>query len=325
MRKVYGFVLLSLVIGLVIVGLIVAGVSREYVTADWKANRWGGVAGVAIGAATYMLLTTLFGYLTFLCKKHNWIIITFLILFMFSVLFSIAIAIFVFVAAETNTASNYFSCNSTSKSVGSIWTGVDKVIVSVDKGLCSSNCNCNLTNFQPFIQNTTIATSDYIWWQPYAAGLANKYQDCDQTFKNTSMTQVINNNPNEFNNSYFDPELFFSSFAKIETHFNCTGWCQTYYQDDFGNTRHMWRYLFTNINNGIPINIGCNVVFLKWVSGLLNTFGAVIIIGVSVMIIIWVLALSLSCCPGNDNDNVHHDKEKHKDDDKKEKKEDKKD
>lgn len=72
-RRVYGFILLSVIVAFAIIGLVASGVTKDYVTVSFKSNQWNAVAGVAIGAATYLLFITLFGYLTFICP-NKWII-----------------------------------------------------------------------------------------------------------------------------------------------------------------------------------------------------------------------------------------------------------
>lgn len=165
----------------------------------------------------------------------------------------------------------------------------------VDQGFCSKNCPCKINN-TTFLLNTTTALEAAMW---VGAGNSTNFQGCSPNVSANYMDMAIASNPVAFNNTSIDYNLFYSAFAQIENKFYCNGWCETTYTDLLNRPRNMYKYMFSDINRGIPTYMGCMNKILSWLPGVLNLYGAAIIIGVIIMIFVWILAISL--CYGEDS------------------------
>lgn len=127
---------------------------------------------------------------------------------------------------------------------------------------------------------------------------------------NEENKRFLNNNKNEDedkgeNTSSYkmstELRLQIDIYTLLETHFDCTGMCETSYTDSNNNKRRIHKYLFTDINRGIPMYDGCVKSVSEWAPAKLVITG-VVSLGLSIfyLIIVWC-TFHLICSKENDD------------------------
>jgi hypothetical protein len=108
---------------------------------------------------------------------------------------------------------------------------IDSYIHNIDQSLCSFECPC---------YNTTNPT-------------AQNFQTCDErahksAFKRTST---------KYSDFDLNDTKFWELMAILEHKFECTGWTDGRYVDRLNQEKFISKYLFSDINRGIPKKSGC--------------------------------------------------------------------
>jgi hypothetical protein len=156
-----------------------------------------------------------------------------------------------------------------------IWRGMDTYLINADRNLCSAACPCYINNPGVFTQNSTVAPFYNNWATTNNNLGATRFQDCPLSVKLATYNAALADpafNPT----GNFVAERFWNYMAKTEDRFTCTGYCVNNYVNPINNQRQfMFKYLFSNINRGIPLYSGCIDVVLNWLPRYLLAFGAV--------------------------------------------------
>lgn len=167
---------------------------------------------------------------------------------MISILFTFAIAILTLIAGSHGFVNTYFGCNGKFSGILEVWQGVDIYLQKVDQSLCSQQCPCNIANPNVFSSNITVSPFYNLWTKTNNYG-SSAFQNCTSLVQLNAYTQSKNED------NLFDPEgnfntaLFANYMGRVETQFQCTGWCNvTYVDTNLGSTTTMYKYLFTDIN-----------------------------------------------------------------------------
>jgi hypothetical protein len=195
---------------------------------------------------------------------------------MLSILFNIAIAVFAIVAASHGWVNTYLGCNGKFTGVMETWRGIDSYLQRVDQSLCSNFCPCYISNITDFVNNATIAPFYSQWTKSPSPALGVvSFPNCSQAVQNNVLANA------RASDSYFDPsgdfkqDRFYDYMANVETDFECSGWCNVTYQNtQTGNTMVMFKYMFTDINRGVPKRLGCLNSVIEWLPPYLNAFGS---------------------------------------------------
>jgi hypothetical protein len=195
---------------------------------------------------------------------------------MLSILFNIAIAVFAIVAASHGWVNTYLGCNGRFNGVMETWRGIDSYLQRVDQSLCSNTCPCYFTNITDFVNNSTLAPYYGQWVKSITpAGGVVSFLNCSQAVQNNAIANA------RASDVYFDPagdfkaDRFYNYMGNVEIDFECSGWCNVTYQNtQTGNTMVMFKYMFSDINRGVPKRLGCLNSVIEWLPPYLNAFGA---------------------------------------------------
>ncbi len=205
----------------------------------------------------------------------NIILIKYAVFLLLSILFNIAIAVFAIIAASHGWVNTYLGCNGRFHGVMETWRGIDSYLQRVDESLCSQACPCDFRNISDFVNNQTIAPFYNQWTkQNNPPGVVN-FQNCSQSIQSNA---IRNANASDI---YFDPAgdfnalRFYEYMHNVEVDFECSGWCNvTYINTVTGNNMVMFKYMFSDINRGVPRRLGCLNSIIEWLPPYLNAFGA---------------------------------------------------
>jgi hypothetical protein len=191
-------------------------------------------------------------------------------------LFNFAIAIFALIAGTYGWVNTYMGCNGQFSGIMESWRGIDLYLQKVDQYLCSNDCPCYFTNTTGFVGTPQISPFYNAWVKSNVPPGNTAFQNCTGAVQKRAYQEAA------AGDAYFDPEGTFNQerfsnyMANVETDFQCAGWCNvTYVNPNTGGLMVMFKYLFTDINRGPPVNLGCLDSVIQWLPPYLQAFGSV--------------------------------------------------
>ena len=93
-----------------------------------------------------------------------------------------------------------------------------------------------------------------------------------------SIQEIYNSNPKNNYNKINDFKKFHSYWKGIEKRFKCTGWCKTKYTNIYTlKNDTMMKYIFSDINRGVPLYPGCLNRLINWIPSLVAVVGVLLI------------------------------------------------
>lgn len=241
-------------------------------------------------------------------------------------LLSVATGIFVMVGSQTHDNDLRKSCSSDLSGFFKYFSNFDTLIRESDKLLCSEDCPCNLYDqhtIDQFLNSDNPSNFEY-GKEMYETFVLknNSYSGPDKIPDDNAVVNVLGCPGKSLEkllgiigNSYTDKskestkKIFsrlsdsdkFEDFAKfykrIEEKFDCTGWCDLEYNkvDEEGTKKeyHIVKYLFSNINDGMPKR-RCYEPYKKWLVRMLKAFGSLCFIMGVFQIIAFTFSISLA-------------------------------
>jgi hypothetical protein len=236
-------------------------------------------------------------------------------------LFTLSISIFAIVAGSSILNSLftllagfidiYYGCTAKINGLMDVWNGIDSYLLNADRAFCSTECPCFISNTIPFEYNSTVS-SDFLSWtrtQTIEDGAIN-FQACPANVKRNAYIQAKQLYPLFDPDQQFNDEKFFDYMGRFENHFKCTGFCTNKYKiQESGQEFTMYKYLFTNINNGIPQHSGCLNSILQWLPTYMLAYGSVGLVLAGTQIIILILGLFLDNAKSERDIPYHRDVE----------------
>lgn len=145
--------------------------------------------------------------------------------------------------------------------------------------------------------NTTIAPSFLLWKQEINNKVIN-FRNCTDVIQTSIADSFI-----EYDKAHgnylkkFNITKFGKFWDYIETKFNCTGWCQSEYEDSNHVTRGYFKYLASDVNRGVVEHQGCLKSILDWLPPLLRAYGIICVFCsfFGIMNIIFAFSLLTGC------------------------------
>ena len=134
---------------------------------------------------------------------------------------------------------------------------IDNFMIEADKRFCSNDCPCNINinQISEIVLNMKKNISD--------KGAVN-FQECNlQTREIAIKISLVNGE--EINKFYKEMEW-------LENKLNCCGYCIKNYIDSNGMRHTISNYMFSNINNGIPVNVSCLPKLISWIEEVCRNF-----------------------------------------------------
>lgn len=202
-----------------------------------------------------------------------------------SLLFNLAVAVFSLVAGSVGWVNTYFGCNGKFDGVLGIWQGIDGYLQQVDMALCSPVCPCLFVNTTGFVNNETVAPY-YNNWSKAAVAPGNvAFQNCSAQVQNAVYTNAARSDALFDPDKTFNAPAFMDYMGRVENEFRCSGWCNvTYYNPSLQTTVPMFKYLFTDVNRGPPVFMGCLNSLINWLPAYLKAFGSVTMVLVGLQV-----------------------------------------
>ena len=180
---------------------------------------------------------------------------------------------------------------------------MDSYLHNVDHTLCSDKCPCFMEN------NLSRSDDEYNSWvttnESYGAV---SFKQCNLIVKQEVLDLTKENNVNFDQDNSFNMEEFAEYMGRIEEKFKCVGWCNIKYSLSVNGSKsndvYMKKYLFSDVNNGLPEHIGCVDLVIEWLPQYLLSNGACTITEACLQIAIIVMCFMLGRSKGKEEHEI---------------------
>ena len=228
-----------------------------------------------------------------------------------SLLWNIAVAVYSLVGGRPGWSSMYEGCNMKYNGVLGVFHNIDTYLTGVDQTLCSAQCPCFITNSTGFTNNPTVAPVYDLWTKTNLPTGATSFSNCTSELRTFVYKDAVARDPNFDPDSTWDSDKFHDYMNNVERDFGCNGWCQReYLNTNYNKNVLLSKYLFSDINMGVPSKLGCLDVLRDWLPGYLQAFGSMTMLLVGLQIGLFTFLLCQSWAREADHEKQiphHHD------------------
>ena len=261
---------------------------------DWTRYGFGAFGAAELASILLVFVVVIIAFIAINMGNNSSLLVLALILLLLSFLFTLGMAIFVFIGTRVRYWNEYIGCNTEYKGLYSAWNSVDTYIQAVDELFCSEKCPCffNRTTQFKFFQNITIAPYLSQWKTSNNSAYPRRFQDCDKQTVQEAYNRYLMRN--SYYNHTINPKKFHKYYNNIERFFHCTGFCgTTYFNRETGTNGKIAKYLFSDVARGVPDTIGCLERMLDWLRKTLNAYGALCLILFLLQLVLFIIVILL--------------------------------
>lgn len=250
-------------------------------------------------------------------------IITYEICIFVSMCFNFAIGCLVIAAGSIGYIPLTYGCDAKISGMLEIWQNMDTYLHNVDQALCSKECPCAFDGAYGLSDDHKYANVYKSWVISNDSFGPISFANCTGEVKTKVYEKTKKENPNFDPDNSFLVNQFSDYMGMIENKFKCVGWCSTSYKiqtstqsnnneananttnvtntNSKGEETQMIKYLFSNINNGIPQHFGCVDQVISWLPQYLLSNGSCTLVQAAFQIVIFVLCIMLANTKNKDN------------------------
>ena len=303
-----------------IISLVLSSIDFNVLYARWSSSYYKYLAPCSVASTSFCVFVGLIGLLIFLFNI-NGLMPIFVFLLLLSTLASWGTAVISIMGGRIKHKNNgKLGCQTELTGVLQIFENIDIYLMYVNSLFCGANCQCkdlkqkydiNLDEKDKVFLNNEIykefiLNKEYIFTDE---SNTNKFQDCNPLIKEEARNRYLEH-PKAAKYP-LDTEKFQKYFKKLEKRFKCTGWCKTAYKDPYTlDNRYIVKYLFSDIDNGLPHHIGCMNKISSWLPHYVMTIGIFMLIASFFETICLLISTLLL---GNNEDNNYNDNNFEKD------------
>ncbi len=291
-NRIIGLILLTIFIGVSMGCFIYSIATYNNLDSKYNPNQLSATLGIA--AAGIVFFFTFLG-VSFLCCDSKFLAAIFVIGWIGLFLLAFVVGIICLVLSVNANIINSFTCSNMWKSRNA---QIDKYMALVDENLCSQNCPCDITQISmfshlPIFQDWTLKPLSRVY----------NFQSCPFVTRNatldasnaTDFSLSFNANYRNQSDSY-DEQQFFDTWKYLENRYKCSGFCNTTYINSKNKIVTMYKYLFSDINYGIPQNKdGCYKAIVNYTASYFSSYGSYILIISIFMLLILINLFSYLC------------------------------
>ena len=302
--------LIAIIIYLIfgIASFILNLIDYTILNASWSKTPWKALAPCQLSCNIFIIFSGIIGILFLMLEEKIYKYI-YLIIIILSSLFTWSIGIFSCIGGTIyNKKYHQLGCKSELTGVLEMFNNIDNYFIYADSLLCSEQCKCKFSeNIKDLYLNNIYSPGSYstfnswniIYKKITEKGYFNFWDNCS-----ISVKEEVRNRYLESKNSLsyrINFEEFANYWKNIEEKFNCTGWCQTNYIDPYTlKEKQMLKFIFSDINYGIPKYPGCINRLTNWLPSMVGATGGCLIVCAFVeSIVVFLVIFSKS----NNNDN----------------------
>ena len=259
--------------------IVISGLNYWYTDFSWKEDGpWRYLSGLQVGAVVSVFFLFMMGVANFTCGKEcKTFQIIFSVLLILCTFLALGVGIVVLIAGTIDKNNLSSKCQIEYKGMFEDFLLVDEVLQKANDDLCSSNCPCYFTDYGVYEElKTKYKNPDDLKIDD--GGFINMKECFDKKKKSANLLieEYI-----EGKNKKYNANKFAKFWKRIEEKFDCSGWCAS----------SINKYLFSDINRGIPEH-KCSTVVTKWLTKMVLAFGGLMVIIAGIMIIVIILAIS---------------------------------
>ena len=302
--------LIAIIIYLIfgIASFILNLIDYTILNASWSKTPWKALAPCQLSCNIFIIFSGIIGILFLMLEEiiNKYI---YLIIIILSSLFTWSIGIFSCIGGTIyNKKYHQLGCKSELTGVLEMFNNIDNYFIYADSLLCSEQCKCKFSeNIKDLYLNNIYSPGSYstfnswniIYKKITEKGYFNFWDNCS-----ISVKEEVRNRYLESKNSLsyrINYEKFAKYWKNIEEKFNCTGWCQTNYIDPYTlKEKQMLKFIFSDINYGIPKYPGCINRLTNWLPSMVGATGGCLIVCAFVESIVVFLVI-FSKSDNNDN------------------------
>ena len=302
--------LIAIIIYLIfgIASFILNLIDYTILNASWSKTPWKALAPCQLSCNIFIIFSGIIGILFLMLEEiiNKYI---YLIIIILSSLFTWSIGIFSCIGGTIyNKKYHQLGCKSELTGVLEMFNNIDNYFIYADSLLCSEQCKCKFSeNIKDLYLNNIYSPGSYstfnswniIYKKITEKGYFNFWENCS-----ISVKEEVRNRYLESKNSLsyrINYEKFAKYWKNIEEKFNCTGWCQTNYIDPYTlKEKKMLKFIFSDINYGIPKYPGCINRLTNWLPSMVGATGGCLIVCAFVESIVVFLVI-FSKSDNNDN------------------------
>ena len=289
-----------------IISLVLSSIDFNILYARWSSSYYKYLAPCSVASTCFCVFVSLIGLLIFLFNI-NGLLTIFVVLLLLSTLASWGTAVISIMGGRIKHKHNgSLGCQTELTGVLQIFENIDIYLMYVNSLFCGANCKCKFSDDNSIKENIFLNDEIYKEFKNDENKGENdivKFQDCHNLIKDEARNRYLEH-PKAAKYP-IDTEKFQKYFKKLEKRFKCTGWCKTAYKDPYTlDNRYIVKYLFSDVEKGLPHHIGCMNKISSWLPHYVMTIGIFMLIA-SFFETICLLISTISL--GNNDDNNYNE------------------
>lgn len=258
--------------------------------------KWKPFSAFQLACVIYCTVLSILGFFVFCCTNTCFVVFYSILLMLGFISMSVVGGLSL-VAGQFGWIKDYLSCQTKWSGLLDSYKAVDKYLANVDQYLCSDQCICYIDSrtIDNYKKNTTFIEYLSKWNTKDNSTYARNFMNCTVQVQNIVLAKTVSSDTSIYENS-ISPRSLFSFIGNLEKTYKCSGFCNTVYYNSFTKSKMlMAKYLFTNINNGPPENIGCFKFFVRNLPAYLRYFGSVALVIAGFQIVLFILSVAFCC------------------------------
>lgn len=274
---------------------------------------WRHTAALQVSTVSVIFFNTIVSFLYLIVFSNNKIFgIISIIITLLSSLLSIAIGIFELVGSVVYNNELTQSCSEDYYGFFETFRYMESYFKVADQLLCSKECPCKfkkIKGYDDFKYGNNGFYSNYLNTLVIDnENGASNFNECSFMSK-ASVFSKINTKESVKkigNINYDDFNKFAVFYGRIEKKFKCSAWCKTSYYDEYEKEeKKYYKYIFSDISNGVVKNIGCMNKYRIWLVRFLKAYGSLVLIDGVFQFVLFVFGIMFykSIDYDDDNDN----------------------
>jgi hypothetical protein len=275
--KIVSYTLLIIIMLISIGGLTLSAYNKDNpALPSFRNLEWKPLSKYLTYFLIFIIALGLIGVLEIFIKRKCFQLFYIVLIFL-GVIISASMGFASLISYKNNWVDIYLGCDTQIKSLSNYYQAFDTYIHHVDQNLCTKKCKCYFKNETIEIYKKSWDYSSYFSFYSLtedSINSANQFRDCPTSVINLAYDQTNAEIPKSQNSLNFNSTSFYSFISDIEIKYKCTGICvKEYYNTIYKTQMKLIKYLFSEINNGPPSNIGCLNLLLKDINGYLPYYG----------------------------------------------------
>ena len=260
---------------------------------------WRHTAALQVSAVSVLFFSIIISFINFIfCDNFKIFNIIFLFIQFCSSLFCISIGIFDLVGSVAYNNELKQTCSEDYSGFFTTFRYMDSYFKIADQLLCSYDCPCKFNKIKGYDDFKYGDNGKYYdYFKSFSIDNdegASNFDECKFMAKATVFGKInTEESIKKIGKLNFDDfSKFGVYFGRIENQFKCTAWCKKSYYDEYTKeNKKFYKYLFSDVSEGVVRNIGCMNHFRIWLVKYLKAYGSLILIDGTLQFTLFILGI----------------------------------